>query len=175
MAVLTSKICIVGDFAVGKTSVSERFVSNHYSDKYLTTVGVKIDTKIVAVPRFEVSQKLVIWDVAGTDRFRAMEFAYLRGAAGYLYVADGTRPSTIDAALGLREQIERLYGRKPDTLLINKNDLAGQWDVPPAQADSLRERFDDVFMTSAKTGADIESAFMCLAELLTARELEDSA
>ena len=175
MAEFTSKVCIVGDFAVGKTSVSERFVSNHYSDKYLTTVGVKIDTKLVDVADFDVSQKLVIWDVAGADKFGATEFAYLRGAAGYLYVADGTRPPTIDATLALRKQVDGLHGSKPCVLLINKHDLSEQWDVRPAQVGALRERFDDVFLTSAKTGADVESAFASLAKLMTARQLEDLA
>ncbi|MDH3434076.1 MAG: GTP-binding protein, partial [Gammaproteobacteria bacterium] len=66
MTLFTSKVCIVGDFAVGKTSIAERFVNNHFSESYLTTIGVKIDTKLIEVPDLGVSHKLVIWDIAGS-------------------------------------------------------------------------------------------------------------
>ena len=78
MTRITSKICVVGDFAVGKTSVIERFVNNQFSDKYLTTVGVKIDTKEVSLAERSIAVKLIIWDVAGAEEFGAKEFAYLR-------------------------------------------------------------------------------------------------
>ncbi|NIN82585.1 MAG: GTP-binding protein, partial [Pseudomonas stutzeri] len=71
----TSKVCVVGDFAVGKTSVVERFVSNQFSEKYLSTVGVKIDTKEIEHEDRQVSHKLVIWDVAGSSVFGEKEYA----------------------------------------------------------------------------------------------------
>lgn len=169
---LTSKVCIVGDFAVGKTSLSERFVNQHFSEKYLTTVGVRIDTKIVAAPPLQVQQKLVIWDVAGTDRFGPTEFAYLRGAAGYVFVADGTRPETLDIARGLNGQIEERYGRQPRVLLLNKKDLSDQWELPSTAVKDGSGDFDAVFLTSAKTGDDVEGAFESLAECIESRELE---
>ncbi len=172
MTSITSKICVVGDFAVGKTSVVERFVNNHFSDKYLTTVGVKIDTKEVTLPQYELTRKLVIWDVAGTDRFGAVEYAYLRGASGYLFVADGTRPVTLKAAHDLHDQISQRYGAAPSVLLINKHDLSTQWDVSPARIESLGDTHDEVYLTSAKTGENVEAALSRLAELITDRELK---
>ena len=102
---------------MGKTSVIERFVNNQFSEKYLTTVGVKIDTKEIRFEDLGIDHKLVIWDVAGADRFSHAEFAYLRGAGGYLFVADGTRPDTLQSVRNLREQINDEYGPASAALL----------------------------------------------------------
>ena len=172
MTQITSKVCIVGDFAVGKTSLVERFVNNQFSEKYLTTVGVKIDTKEVALPAHGITLKLVIWDVAGTDRLGATEYAYLRGAAGYLFVADGTRPATLRAVQALHDQLEEQYGQRANVLLINKNDLSGLWSVSSERIESLAAAFDDHYQTSAKTGENVEDAMIRLAERIAERELE---
>ena len=166
MNLVTSKVCVVGDFAVGKTSVVERYVNNVFSEKYLTTVGVKVDTKEIDLPDQGVRHKLVIWDVAGTDRFGDTEFAYLRGAAGIIFVADGTRPATLDTVAALRRDIEQRYGRRAAVLLINKNDLTEAWDISEEQIDAFRASIGHVFLTSAKTGHDVESALMKLASLI---------
>ena len=171
MTAITSKVCIVGDFAVGKTSVVERFVNNQFSDKYLTTVGVKVDTKEIDLADRNVSLKMVLWDVAGTDRFGATEFAYLRGAAAYLFVADGTRPLTIGSAQKLRESIVEKYGIGAAVLLVNKHDLSAQWDVSDQRLVDLEEEFGAVFLTSAKTGDNVETALTQLANLIVDRTL----
>ena len=169
---LTSKVCIVGDFAVGKTSLAERFVNRHFSEDYLTTVGVRIDTKMIESPLLPVPQKLVVWDVAGTDRFGPVEFAYLRGAAGYLFVADGTRPETLDAALSLNEQVSDTYGAQPTALLVNKNDLDDQWALTEDSVTRVENDFGSVFLTSAKTGSNVDAAFAALAERIARQEIE---
>ena len=166
MTAITSKVCIVGDFAVGKTSVAERFVNNQFSDKYLTTVGVKVDTKEIDLAERGVQQKLIIWDVAGTDRFGATEFAYLRGASGYIFVADGTRPLTIGSAQKLRDSIAERYGISAAVLLLNKHDLGDRWDVSDKRIEDLKGEFGAVFLTSAKTGAEVEHALTHLANLI---------
>lgn len=170
MAAVTSKICIVGDFAVGKTSVIERFINNQFSEKYLTTVGVKVDTKHIEHSDPHLVHKLVIWDVAGSDRFGATEFAYLRGASGYIFVADGTRSLTLRAVHDLRTQITDKYGPAPCVLLVNKSDLKGQWEVPDNQLHELAERYCHVFSTSAKTGEEVEAALTKIAELVIENE-----
>ncbi len=172
MSSLTTKVCVVGDFAVGKTSVVERFVNNHFSDKYLTTVGVKIDTKQIQLGRENVSVKLIIWDVAGAEQFGAREFAYLRGAAGFVYVADGTRSQTLTSARKLRQQIEERYGARPDVLLLNKSDLPTLWQIADETIQSLGDEFGKVYRTSAKTGDDVEAALIALAEAIVAKDLQ---
>ena len=172
MTRVTSKICVVGDFAVGKTSLVERFVNNHFSDKYLTTVGVKIDTKEISLAEPAVLVKLVIWDVAGAEEFGSREFAYLRGAAGLVFVVDGTRASTLASATGLKAQIQESYGERPSVLLLNKNDLAAQWQLDRGQLESLGDDFSQVFTTSAKTGDEVEMALTTLAELIVSRDMQ---
>ncbi|MBT8098895.1 MAG: GTP-binding protein [Gammaproteobacteria bacterium] len=171
MATITSKACIVGDFAVGKTSVVERFVNNQFSDKYLTTIGVKVDTKEIDLPERNLRHKLVLWDVAGADRFGATEYAYLRGAAGIVFVADGSRPLTIGVAQQLRKDIEGRYGPTRSVLLLNKKDLQDTWDVSPERIAKLATEFGRVFTTSAKTGDDVETALTHLANLIVENTL----
>jgi len=163
---ITSKICVVGDFAVGKTSVVERFVKNQFSEKYLSTVGVKIDTKEIDFPALGVAHKLVIWDVAGSDEFGPTEFAYLRGASGYIFVADGTRPATLAAVEHLHSQIGQKYGPAPFVLLVNKRDLSHDWSVSDDYLAALTKAYRHVYRTSAKTGDDVEQAMTRLAELI---------
>jgi len=158
---LIRKICMIGDFAVGKTSLVARFVHSTFSDRYLSTVGVKIDTRTVDLtPNTQI--KLVIWDVAGTDAITTVERNYLQGATGLLLVADGTRKQTLRTALDLGEQASQVVGRKPTLLLLNKYDLIDQWqlptDVPTTDYPSL--------YCSALDGRGVTEAFHRLAGML---------
>ena len=171
MTPLTSKVCVVGDFAVGKTSVVERFVTNQFSEKYLSTVGVKIDTKEIDFPALGLKHKLVIWDVAGAEEFGPREMAYLRGASGYIYVADGTRSATLKAVERLHSQIGEAYGSIPCVLLVNKRDLKPDWEVSDERFDTLATNYNDAYRTSAKTGDDVDQAITRLAELIIDNDL----
>ncbi len=174
MTALTSKVCIVGDFAVGKTSVVERFVNNQFSEKYLTTVGVKVDTKEIDLPDHGTSIKLVLWDVAGSDTFGPREFAYLRGAAGFIFVADGTRSLTIATAEKLRGEIVERAGERPVVMLLNKHDLNDAWEVSDSRLGAVEKKFGVVYRTSAKSGENVEAALTRLAEMIVDRALAAS-
>src|SRR5271157_5464563 len=100
---LEKKICMLGSFAVGKTSLVRRFVESIYSDTYQTTVGVKIDKKVIVQDGKEIT--LVLWDLYGEDDFQKMRWSYLRGAAAYLLVADGTRRATLEKAIVLEQKV----------------------------------------------------------------------
>ena len=165
MVAMTKKVCIIGDFAVGKTSTVARCVHNVFSDKYLTTVGVKIDTKEVDLENGE-SLKMVIWDIAGTDRFSAVEFSYLRGSSGYLLVIDGTRGNTLDVARRLRSEASERYGQLPFLTLINKADLRDTWEVTEQNIEALEAEGFSPIITSAKTGDNVEIALRRLAEMV---------
>lgn len=173
MTLITSKVSVVGDFAVGKTSVVERFVNNQFSEKYLTTIGVKVDTKEIDLPLRHLTQKLIIWDVAGSDRFGDSEIAYLRGSAGFIFVVDGTRPQTLLTAHSLRKQVETKYDCRPCIMLVNKKDLTNAWEISAEQIESLADDYDAVYRTSAKTGDDVETALTRLADLIVGRELHE--
>ena len=114
------KICMLGGFSVGKTSLVKRYVASIFSESYLTTVGVKIDKKTVTLGERVVH--LILWDLAGEDDMSSLRMSYLRGSAGYVLVADGTRPATLETALSLRRRVEADYGPLPFALLLNKND-----------------------------------------------------
>ena len=103
---------MVGTSAVGKTSLVERYVKDVFSERYLTTVGVKISRKQVKVGDDPVD--LLLWDLYGEDRFQKLSSNYLRGAAGYFLVADGTRPDTLDLALTLYHKAEAQLGARDD-------------------------------------------------------------
>ena len=100
---IQKKICMLGGFGVGKTSLVSRFVHSIFSDKYLTTVGVKIEKKSVDLGARSRSDH---WDLHGEDDFQKVRMSYLRGASGYLLVADGTRRATLDTALALHDSAQ---------------------------------------------------------------------
>jgi small GTP-binding protein len=158
---LQKKICMLGGFSVGKTSLVKRFVESVFSETYLTTVGVKIDKKTVNLGERGVN--LILWDVAGDDDISTVRMGYVRGCAGYVLVADGTRPSTLGVALSLRERVEAEHGRLPFVLLLNKHDLQEQWAIDSTELDNLREAGWSVRSTSARTGQGVDDAFRELA------------
>lgn len=159
---IQKKICLIGPYAVGKTSLVERFVSSIFSDKYHATIGVKIDKKVLGAGGREVN--LVIWDLAGEDEFVNVDLKYMRGASGYLLVADGTRRSTLDRAFAMQQRAAEKIGPVPFLLLVNKADLKEDWELTDAELEEFARRGWKVILTSAKTGHGVEEAFVSLAE-----------
>ena len=160
-AVLQKKTCMLGAFSVGKTSLVERYVHSVFSETYLATVGVKIDKKTVDLSDRTVN--LILWDLAGQDDINSFRITSLRGAAGYVLVADGTRPSTLDVALSLHQRVEAECGLLPFVLLLNKSDLKEQWAIGDADVAGLRQNGWWVQPSSARTGEGVEDAFKDLA------------
>lgn len=161
---IAKKVCLLGAFSVGKTSLVRRFVHSAFSDRYLTTVGVKIDKKALSVGAQELS--MILWDLHGEDRLQAVRETYLRGSAGALLVADGTRPETVEVALALGDRVKRVCGDVPMELLINKADLEAEWPQPSEVLGSLGEVRPR--LTSAKLGTGVDEAFQTLAERMLA-------
>ena len=128
-----------------------------FDEKYLTTVGVKVDSKEVALDDGR-TLKLVLWDIAGKNALDALNMAYLRGAAGLILVADGTREATLRSALGLLMQARGVLADPKLVLLVNKLDLVERWEVAPTTLAELRHTLP-VFETSALTGDGVEAAF----------------
>ena len=158
---IQKKICLIGAYAVGKTSLVARFVRSIFFEKYHTTLGVKIDKKIVATAGGEVM--LMIWDLAGEDEFIGIELDYMRGAAGYLVVVDGTRRSSLERAVALQQRIAERLGPVPFLLLVNKADLENEWEVGKADLEKLSDDGWRILRTSAKSGQGVEAAFLSLA------------
>jgi hypothetical protein len=158
------KICMLGDFGVGKTSLVARFVRQTFSEHYLTTVGVKVDSKEVEYGA-DGPMKLVIWDIAGKSGLDALNMSYLRGASGLLLVADGTREATLRAAIDLLMQSRSLLPDAQAILMVNKLDLVERWEVAPSTLAELRQTLP-VLETSALSGDGVEQAFSEMARRL---------
>jgi small GTP-binding protein len=165
--VIQKKICMLGGFGVGKTSLVSRFVHSIFSDKYHTTIGVKIDKKHISLLRGEL--ELILWDIYGEDEFQKVRMSYLQGASAYLLVADGTRRETVDVAWSLQRAAEQEIGKVPFVLALNKVDVADQWQVDQASLEQVGQAGWKIVRTSAKTGEGVEDAFLILARAMASR------
>ncbi len=152
------KICMVGQFGVGKTSLVRRFVESIFDERYLTTIGVKIDRKDVTVGSDSVT--LILWDLAGEDDLAQLKVSHLRGASGYILVADGCRASSLAKAVDLQHRITDQLGPLPFVLVLNKADLRDHWEIPRTP---VSDPGWPTFETSAKTGDGVEEMFLALA------------
>ncbi len=152
---------MVGAFATGKTSLVSRFVFSLFSEKYLTTVGVKIDKKALDVKERNVN--LILWDLYGEDEFQKIRLSYLRGSSGYLLVVDGTRRSTLEKAFNLQTRVEETIGKVPFVLVLNKWDLTDEWEIDNTEIDEIVQKGWTVMKTSAKSGLGVEEVFHTLA------------
>lgn len=160
------KICILGDFAVGKTSLIQRFVYSTFDEKYLSTIGVTISQKDIRTSP-DVSIRLILWDLSGSDQFNGRRTSYLAGASGAFLVCDLSREETINSLMSYREQLGTIAPNAAFVLIGNKMDLL---DSSPQQENNLNDiaglldcRY---FLTSAKTGLNIEESFLHLAKKL---------
>ncbi len=168
MVSLSAKICLLGDYAVGKTSLVRRFVYNLFEDKYLSTIGVKVSRKVVAVPRGDevVELVLMLWDLAGSEEFDSVRASYLRGAAGALIVCDVTQQSTLANVSEYVAQLRAVNPRAAILLAANKQDLV---DLRMASNEDVSRVAAQVsagwLLTSAKTGTGVEEAFRQLGRM----------
>ena len=173
MVTVSKKMCLIGDFGVGKTSLIRRFVDGQFSDQYLSTVGVKISRKNIVLSKENMPDhdlQLLIWDLEGHTKFKAIAPSYLQGSKGALVVADVSRPETIDR---IPEHLSLFYSVNPQGKIIialNKVDL-----IEPEKAAKIfystqsfyQERVLSLYQTSAKTGENVDEIFEKLAVSMT--------
>ncbi|MFC4700200.1 Rab family GTPase [Glaciecola siphonariae] len=161
---LQKKVCILGPTGVGKTSLIKRFVDGVFSEKYLTSIGVKVDKKLVSSSFTPV--QLILWDLEGIDKYCGFNPRYLRGAQAIIFVVDQTRFSSLAELMEIYA-LAREHSQAPAVLVINKTDLppAISWDDSIVQTHSTS--FEKLFLTSAKTGKSVEDVFESVAELVT--------
>jgi len=163
---LQKKICMLGSFSIGKTSLVRRFVESIFWDAYQTSIGVKVDKKVVHSGNEDVT--LVLWDIHGEDVYQKIRMSYLRGMSGYLLVVDGTRRQTLDDALALNERVIQEAGKVPAILVFNKSDLADRWEIDSARESELTAAGWNILRTSAKTGTSVEEVFSTLTAAMLA-------
>jgi small GTP-binding protein len=152
---------MVGAFGVGKTSLVRRFVESIFIERYLTTIGVRIERKDVSIDGKSVT--LMLWDIAGEDDLAALNVSHLRGAHGYILVADGCRAGTLEKAAELQRRITEMLGPLPFVLAVNKADLRDKWEV---QNEQVAQYGWTTFETSAKAGSGVEEMFLSLGATL---------
>lgn len=165
---IQKKICLLGSFSVGKTSLIQRYVNSMFSEKYLTTVGVKIDKKEIMLGDEHLN--LMIWDIAGEDAFSSIRPAHLRGLSGYVIVIDGTRQQSFDVAMSVHQMVQKNMGELPVVFALNKSDLKDQWILGRDHVRELVKLGYPVLETSAKEDRGVEEMFMGLARQLLAVE-----
>jgi small GTP-binding protein len=159
--VIYKKVCMLGAPGVGKTSLTQRFVNGVFDERYLVTIGAKIDARTVVTSSGEV--QLMVWDLNGEEMFERVQTSYLRGMHGYLLVFDPTRPDTLEFALRLQATVQQRAPKVPGVLVRGKADLRPQWQVPDDATQPLERTGLIVVNASAKTGEGTEDAFTSLA------------
>lgn len=162
---LKKKVCMLGAFAVGKTSLVRRFVSSIFDERYQTTIGTTVEKREVVSDGRRVV--LMLWDLYGEDEFQRVRSSYLRGAAGCLLVVDATRAATLDVALDLRRRVEEAAPGVACVFVVNKTDLAAEVEVG-AERLAAAAQGAPIVATSAKTGEGVEEAFEALTRLVVA-------
>ncbi|MEM7659822.1 MAG: Rab family GTPase [Bacteroidota bacterium] len=154
---ISKKIAILGSHAVGKTSLISRFVEKKFPEKYLTTIGLKVDKKTVEIEDHIID--MVIWDIAGQEDMSKIPPYYLNGCSGYIFVVDVSRPATYEQ---LGTQIPMLKSMLPNAAYViaaNKMDLMSEEELTTLLA-SFSEPAD--MATSAKTGNQVDELFLRL-------------
>ncbi len=159
--ILNKKIILLGHFGVGKTSLIKRFIHQIFDEKYQTTIGVKVDKKVVDIHGVELT--MLIWDIAGEVKNERVYKSYMLGAHGILYVFDVTRPSTYENLSSEIDQIRKTLPVAPIRLVGNKIDLLTENSL-----DSLKGELSsfNILYSSAKTGISVENAFYDLGKAM---------
>lgn len=167
MKEISKKICLLGTFAVGKTSLVQRFTYNRFDEKYLGTLGVKVSQKSIILSTEDELTKLnlMLWDIDGRSDWNSVRGSYLRGAAGAMLVCDMTRAQTLDDLIHF---VSALRSVNPSCQLVvigNKSDLEDQIEVSNEQLEQVAATLSTVcYTTSAKTGDSVEQAFRYLGQ-----------
>lgn len=162
--VLMKKICMLGDPAVGKTSLIARFVYSIFDDKYLETIGAKVTKRVMALTHVPTGQnyrlKLMLWDIAGRRTLEHVRSSYHREAEGGLLVCDVTRKSTLENMEKWLDSFFSVTGTVPVVFIVNKMDLKGDGEFGEAEMAALAQKYKSPYiLTSAKTGENVEEAF----------------
>jgi len=169
---ILKKVVLLGDGAVGKTSLIARYVVNKFDDKYIATIGTKVSRKDIQVikPNMIINLRIMIWDILGQKEYSKIRSASLSGAQGVILVGDLSRPETVKS---LEEfwvkEVQTVVGKVPTIIVGNKQDLAGKSSMSTTMIESMGQRFGHpVMLCSAKTGANVEAVFSTLGEMLVA-------
>ena len=154
---ISKKIILTGSFGVGKSSLFLQFIEGRFDERYLTTIGVKVDKKTIEIDGRELS--MLIWDIAGEVTQDKVPFSYFMGANGIIYVFDLTRETTIKSIDADLAYLKKMLPNAAYKTVGNKKDM-----LTETQLSSFEDNYGfqpDLF-TSAKTGENVEDIFRAL-------------
>jgi len=162
------RICICGDAAVGKTSLTRRFVTGKYENKYITTLGTVITKTTMEFPEKNISMKMQIWDISGQAEFKRTQGSAYRYAEAAFVVCDLLHPETAVNVFTWIENIQKYSnGGIPVIVLVNKYDLIERKKRNAAMiGDILADLNYPVYPASARTGLNVNEGFEILANRL---------
>ena len=165
------KIAVVGDPAVGKTTLMLRYIDLAFRELYIPTIGVQVSTKTLFLGEGEkkVGVQLNLWDIAGHDKFADIRKKYYDGAEGIVFIYDVTRPETLESLKEWITDFEKIVEKPmievPGFIIGNKIDLKDQVKVKEKDAQKLAKKFDlQLCETSALSGANVNEVFELLAK-----------
>ena len=162
----TYKICIFGDAGCGKTTLTQRFLTNLFKSDSKMTIGVDFEVKSIEIEGKKV--KLQIWDFGGEERFRFLLPTYVRGATGCIFMYDITNYSSIahidDWLMVLRQGTQ---AKLPTLVVGGKADLSDREVTSEEAIQIAKSREASGFIEcSAKTGDNVETTFRALTRLM---------
>jgi small GTP-binding protein len=165
-----AKVCLMGDFAVGKTSLIRRFTESRFSESYLSTIGIRVSRKTLEISGSS-TLTLLIWDTAGSEPFTTVVRSYYRGSRGAALVCDVTRPETVASLTRYAGEFHAVNPSVPLIVMANKIDLRSERAVSGEHLEEIAAMLDaPLFFTSARTGEGVEVAFQALGQSIMAKE-----
>jgi len=172
------KVIILGDSAVGKTSLMNRFVKQEFSQQYRATIGADFLSKEIMVDNKLVT--LQIWDTAGQERFQSLGVAFYRGSDCCVLVYDITSSKSFDSLESWREEFLNQANPKnpesfPFVVLGNKVDKENERRVPATKAQAWTRSKGEIplFECSAKDSVNVEEAFQEIARRALKKEQQE--
>lgn len=172
------RVVLLGEAAVGKTSLVRRYTENVFDEEYKQTIGTTFATKDIDVTDTEGTVRKVrlnVWDMGGQSTYRELRRQFMKGASGAIVVYDITRPETFMAMNNWFESFKEICPDSPVLICANKVDLEDQRMVPHEPGMMLRDWFQaEYFETSAKTGDAVENVFTRIAEVVLEKALSES-
>lgn len=172
---VSTKICLVGMGSVGKTSLIKRFILDIFDDKYLATLGTKVSKKVMIIKRpsenLTIELTMMVWDIMGQKGFRhLLQDSYFFGASGGIGICDSTRADTMEELDGWVESLQSVTGQVPMVFLANKCDLVDQIVLDERTIKEFAGKHNaSYYYSSAKTGQNVQEAFVRLGEQITSR------